>query len=259
LCLGYGNGDFSGPYRFGAAGFFSPIFVAGSDFNNDGFLDMALFDQYRLYVFLGSTFNSFLNVKTFSTGFGSSPISVSVGDFNKDKIMDVVVANSGSDSIGIFLGLGIGIFGNQTTYSSGIGSMPYSVAVGDFDNDGQLDIGVANYGSGNVGIFLGYGNGSFASQITYFTDPSSNPYSIVVSDINNDRRLDIIIANYGSNYVVIMFGVGNGTFTNKTDISMGYDARPGFVAVADLNNDESLDIAVVNYGSGNVEIISKTC
>jgi hypothetical protein len=259
LWLGYGNGAFSGQYRIDEGSFFSPKFVVTGDFNNDGKLDMAVYDQYRLYSFLGSYVKAFLNVQTFSTGSGSSPHSVSVGDFNNDNLMDIVVANSGSDTIGIFLGLGYANFDNQTTYSTGDNSMPYSVAVGDFNNDSCADIGIANYGAGNIGIFLGYGNGSFAPQATYLTDPTFYPYSLALNDVNNDTRLDIVIANFGSNSVVIVFGVGDGTFVDETKILMGYGAQPVFVALAYVTNKNWLDISVTNYGTGNIEIISETC
>ena len=45
----------------------------------------------------------------------------------------------------------------------------WSLAVGDFNNDTHLDIVVANYGDNNIGVLLGYGDGSFANQTTYST------------------------------------------------------------------------------------------
>ena len=53
------------------------------------------------------------------------------------------------------------------TYSTGQASSPYAVTVADFNNDGRLDIAVANYGTRNVGVLLGYGNGMFAKQMTF--------------------------------------------------------------------------------------------
>jgi hypothetical protein len=257
--LGYGNGALTQKIRFGSHQFYDPQQVLVSDFNGDGRLDYVVFDYFRIYVFFGSVNEAYLDMTSFSTGNNSSPRSVCVDDLNNDNRLDIVVANAGSNNIGVFLGLGFGDFADQTTFSTGTGSVPYSVALGDFNNDNRMDIAVANYGTGNVGIFLGYGNGTFTSQTTYVTDPTSDPCSIVVGDVNNDTRLDIVVANIYANYILVLVGVGDGSFANKTIIHMGYGSLPIFVRLSDLNNDHILDIAVTNYGYGNIEILSNVC
>ena len=96
------------------------------------------------------------------------PRSVAVGDFNNDTWLDMVVANNIVNNIAIYLGYGNGTFSSLIMYSTGSGSTPYMVAVGDFNNDHQLDIAVANFGTNNIGIFLGFGNGSFANHTETF-------------------------------------------------------------------------------------------
>ncbi len=139
------------------------------------------------------------------------PRSAAVGDFNNDNCPDMVVANQIVNNIDIFFGYSNGSFGNQIKYSPGVGSTPYMVAVADFNNDYQWDIAVANFGTNNVGIFLGFGNGSFASQIESSTS-SSRPISICVAHFNNDAVFDIVIANYGTHSVSILYGYGMDTF-----------------------------------------------
>ena len=167
--------------------------------------------------------------------------------------------NAKTCNVGVLLGCGNGTFANQTTYSTGDGSNPRSVAVGDFNNDTRLDIVVANSGTNNVGILLGYGNGTFANQATFSTGDGSRPYSVAVIDFNNDNRSDIAVANSGTVNIVILFGDGNGTFANSTSFSIGYDSQPYSVAVGDFDEDSSTDIAVANYGTNDVEILSKKC
>jgi hypothetical protein len=130
---------------------------------------------------------------------------VAVGDFNNDSRLDIVVANSGTNNVGIFLSNGSGTFSNQITYSTGLDSQPYSVAVLDFDNDTQLDIAVANYGSNSLVIYFGDGNGSFANQSIYYTGFDSHPFAIVVGDVNNDNLTDIIATNNGYGNIDILF------------------------------------------------------
>ncbi len=135
---------------------------------------------------------------------------------------------------------------------TGNGSQPRSFVIGDFNNDDHMDIGVANSGTDNIGIFLGYGRISFASQKVFLTGPNSFPYSITAGDFNNDTFLDIVVANYNSNNVGVFLGRGNGSFANQTSYPAG--SGPQSVAVGDFNNDTILDIIVANYGSNNLGI-----
>ncbi|CAF0961466.1 unnamed protein product [Adineta steineri] len=257
--IGYGNGGFSTDLTYGLSQFYNPQQIAAADFNGDHRLDCVVFDYFRIYVFLGSPLESYLPITTYDTGIQSSPRSISVGDLNNDNLPDVIVANSGSGNIGVFFGVDFGIFTNQTTFSLGNNSKPYSVALGNFDNDTNLDIAVANYASGSVDIFLGDGKGNFTSPMTYSTGYISDPYSLALGDFNNDTQLDIVVASFSSNYISILYGVGNGTFINNTIIPVGYHAYPSFVAVGDMNNDYLLDVAYSSYGYGTIDVLSEMC
>jgi hypothetical protein len=81
--------------------------------------------------------------------------------------------------------------------------------------DTNLDIVVANFGTDNIDIFLGYGNGTFASQILYSNGLGSHPSSVAVGDFNNDTLLDIVVANYGINSISVFLGDGNGHFGSQ--------------------------------------------
>ncbi|CAF3825992.1 unnamed protein product, partial [Rotaria sp. Silwood1] len=73
----------------------------------------------------------------------SHPHSIVVAGFNDDNLLDIAVANAGSDNIGILLAYGNNTFASQFSYSTGSGSNPYSLTVGDFNNDHRMDIAVA--------------------------------------------------------------------------------------------------------------------
>jgi hypothetical protein len=179
--------------------------------------------------------------------------SIAVHDFNNDHKLDIAVANSGTNNISILLGKGGGTFSSQVTYSTGTNSQPSSVAVGDFNNDHQLDIVIANFGAHNIGILFGNGDGTFTNQTTVSTRPS-RPLWVTVGDFNNDSRLDIVIVNYGTNSIGVTFGYGDGNFTSQRILSTAYDSLPFSAFVGDFNNDNKLDIAVTNYGTHNIAI-----
>ncbi|CAF4135501.1 unnamed protein product, partial [Rotaria sordida] len=88
---------------------------------------------------------------TYSTRNGSQPLAIALGDINNDTLLDIVVANSGTDTIGIFLGYHNGSFVALTTYSTEKDLYPVSVAISDFNSDQWLDIDVANFGTNKVG------------------------------------------------------------------------------------------------------------
>jgi hypothetical protein len=133
----------------------------------------------------------------------SQPRLIAVGDVNNDHRMDIIVANSGTNMIGIFLSKGDGTFADQQTYFTGSESLPYSIAVADFNRDNYLDIAVANYGINSIGIFLGNGNKTFTDQ-TLFSLGSSRPLFIAIGDFNSDNRTDIVASNYGTNNIGIL-------------------------------------------------------
>jgi len=254
--LGNGDGTFPELLTYSMGAVSGPYSIAVADFNNDTRLDITVanHDDNNVGVLLGNGDGTFQAQMTFSTGVGSLPLSVTVGDFNQDTRMDIAVANGGGDNVGVFLGNGDGTFAVQTTFSTGANSAPNAVAVGDFNNDTRLDIAVANFDGNNVGVLLGNGDGTFQAQMIFSFGAGSAPISLAVGDFNNDTRLDIAVANFGSNTVGVSLGNGNGTFLVQPAFSTGVASDPSTVAVGDFNNDTRLDIVVANIGIYNVVI-----
>ncbi len=127
--------------------------MAVGDFNGDGKLDLASANLYSDTVSVllnttapGAATPAFTNQQAFGTG--TDPISVAVGDFNGDGKPDLASANNGSNTVSVLLnttapGAAAPAFANQQAF--GTGSRPTSVAVGDFNGDGRLDLASANW------------------------------------------------------------------------------------------------------------------
>ncbi|CAF3790965.1 unnamed protein product [Rotaria sp. Silwood1] len=177
-----------------------------SDFNNDGLMDIGLVNSraHNIGIFLGYGDISFGNQITYSTYPYLYPCSMAVGDFNNDTRVDIVFASCESDSVGIVLGYENGSFGNQMMYPTRSNSSGYSLAAEDINNDTILDIVVANHDTNYLGVLLGQGNGTFASIILFPLEYRSHPFSIVIGDFNNDRKLDVAIANNGTDSLNIL-------------------------------------------------------
>jgi hypothetical protein len=74
-----------------------------------------------------------------------------------------------------------------------------------------------------------------------------------VGDLNNDKKLDLVVANHKNHSVNILFGNGDGRFHNQTMHTVG--SHPTWVIVADFNNDSKLDLAVATTDDVGVTIL----
>jgi hypothetical protein len=122
------------------------------------------------------------------------------------------------------------------------GADPQQIVSADINNDGRLDLVVANPAANSVNVLLGNGNGTF--QAPKGSAAGDNPISIAVGDFDEDGKLDLAAANGGATGVSMMRGNGDGTFQAPTSISIGED--PSSVAVGDFNGDGKLDLAAVS-------------
>src|SRR5262245_56930131 len=87
---------------------------------------------------------------------------------------------------------------------------------------------------------------SFSSAVSYAA--GANPDDIVSADVNNDGRLDLVVANSSNDCVNVLLGNGNGTFGTPQTSSAGDNPRS--LAVGDFNADGKLDLAAAGSGSG---------
>jgi hypothetical protein len=258
ILFGDGTGNFTasvqGPIAVGTNS--DPSAIAVGDFNRDGEEDLAVGNSGSndVTILLGDVagFGAFAIAGTSPEGAGDHPNSVVVGDFDRDGVEDLAVANGGSDDVTILLGDGTGDFTAPLTSPEGVGDDPRSIAVRDFDRDGAQDLAVANAGSDDVTLLLGDGGGSFtASAEAAGTDPSS----VAATDFDRDGAQDLAVANAGSDDVTILLGDGGGNFAASATGAEGVGDDPRALAVGDFDRDARHDLAVVNAGSGNATVL----
>ncbi len=144
--------------------------------------------------------------------------------------------------------------GSPVSVGSGAGSEPFSIAVGDFNGDGNLDLAVANFDDGTVAILLGDGTGYFSPAPTPIVTVGSGPYSIAVGDFTGDGILDLAVANSGDNTVSILVNDGTGKFSPAATPTVAVGVSPLSVVVGDFLGNGKLDLAVANqFGTDHDE------
>jgi hypothetical protein len=304
----------------------SPQSVVAADFNGDGKLDLATLNSQdnTVSVLLGNGNGTFQAAKTYAVG--AEPNSLAVGKL--DGKLDIVTVNLADGTLSLLPGNGDGTFGLAKTIglpsAGGLTQTPLSVAVGDLNKDGKLDlvvtgqtsysqqyyiiggyggsygpyyrtvnqgyanvligdgsggftagtpqalntasptsVKVADLGNGNpdvvtdnpdvnlVGVLLGNGDGTLGTETDYAV--GSGPQSVAVGDINGDGKLDLVTANVYGDSVSVLPGNGDGTFQAAKTSTVGTPVLS--LALADLNNDGKMDVVTADYRSGNVSAL----
>jgi hypothetical protein len=271
ILIGNGDGTFQTAQNYVSDGVFAQSAGVG-DWNGDKKPDLAIVNQCQtsgncdgtVTILLGNGDGTFQSPPSYASG-GYEADAVAVGDLNGDGKPDLVVANlcqsiscspGNNGTVSVLLGNGDGTFQPAQKYTTaGFGTS--SVAIGDFNGDGNADVVVANQCStsdcesgGSVSILLGNGNGTLRPAKTYASGGYTS-LAVAAADFNTDGNLDLAVANQcqdtscENGSVSVLMGNGDGTFQSAQSFSSaGYETN--FVAVGDFNADGNADLALTS-------------
>lgn len=238
-----------------------------ADLNNDGKLDIALYDEWAGLILI-----YFNNGNGYFSGYDEpditmtarcptvwpNPQSIAVGDFNNDSKNDIVVGlvcSSGASLNFYYQGFTDAACApdfkiNITTPDL---SMPDTIRAARVNNDNLDDIVVANRWEDEVYVYYQDANG-FSDTSNAVLKPGRLPTSVAVGDLNNDKRMDIVVTGYANETVYVYYQNATGGFSQTANTILNMPGAPhvGFTEpmIADFNSDGLNDAAATQVTWG---------
>ncbi|HKE02081.1 MAG TPA: VCBS repeat-containing protein, partial [Planctomycetota bacterium] len=235
----------------------APAFVASvavADWNLDGKIDVATANGPgdSVSLLLGDGAGGLAAPVSFA---GVDLVSaVAAGDLDADGRPDLVACSLAGKSVATFRGNGAGGFAppDESVVAESVAG-PYSVATGDVNGDGRLDVVAAAHGPSAVSVFAGDGAGGLAAAVAFPT--GGKPQHVAIADLDGDARADLLTTNQGSLDVSWLRNEGAGAFA--APIGFFVDMTPNASgpkvfrsAIGDLDADGRPDVvAVGGYGA----------
>ncbi len=228
----YSNGVGEGPVPM----------LAAADFNGDDKIDLAESGP-GLWLNTGAGFSPVTLIKVAPAASGPW---VGTGLFDGNSNTDLIVDGSGDGSeAGILVGNGNGTFQPPAYYGTNVTG---PIAIGDFNNDGNLDVLGTAYSANAFAVLLGAGNGTFGFPVD--TSVSGPISALATANFNKDANLDV--AAVVNDSLQVFFGKGDGTFSAGPTLLTGLLQATALVT-GDLNGDGNPDVVVAVTASGSSE------
>ena len=257
-----GSGSFATKVDFSTGT--QPISVAIGDLNGDGKPELAVanYGSATVSAFRNTATPGSINTGSFTAKVdfitGSFPISVAIGDLDRDGKPELAVANLISNTVSVIRNLSMSGSINLGSFAAKVdfppGTNPYSVALGDLDGDGKPELAVANYGSNTVSVFRNTATsgsinaGSFAAKVDFTT--GTQPFSVAIGDLDGDGKPELAVANSISNTVSVLrnrdivIRITNGAWNNPSTWNVNRIPLSSESVIIDQNHTVDITTAV---------------
>jgi hypothetical protein len=180
------------------------------------------------------------------------PVSIAVGDMNRDAYPDVAVADAASHTATVVIDLESSALAAR--FDQPLEGRPLAVALGDLDRDGRDDLVAATENPGALAVCRAGPDGSFGPARAFPAGPA--PVALVLGDFDADGRLDAALADSANRSIGIWVGRGDGTFLKLGDVPT--DLGPVGLAMADMNGDGWPDLVCANHDDATVQVFLNT-
>lgn len=230
----------------------SPIAVAVGDFTGDRCDDLVTLDQERqAVVLLPGGPEGISPVGTILPAAVAGSVAISA-DFNRDGVLDLVVAERGTDTVRFFAGGdssdGLRLEGQPIP----VGDSPAALASGDFDLDGDLDVFVVNSRSNDISVLRGSAEGFHLPEIRVTEGTRQNPQEVVTGDFDGDGFPGAVVRNEGSEDLSFYRGSREGLVWQR-EIELEEPANG--IAAGDFDGDAFPDVVIFTTGLDRVHLL----
>lgn len=230
--------------------------AAWGDYDNDGYLDLFVAEYFPTntnHLFHNNGGETFTRVENSPvvTDAGHS-IGAAWGDYNNDGLVDLFVPNTNNEANWLYKNIGNGQFEKVNENVLSTPSKSVGCSWGDYNNDGYLDLFVANAGNSNNNLYLNNTDGTFSVVTTGpIVNDKGNSHGSTWIDIDNDADLDLYVTNDQDEDNFLYKNNGDGTFSrSENDLTkLGGDSFG--TAISDYDNDGDYDIFVSNHDESN--------
>jgi hypothetical protein len=225
----------------------SPNSISLCHLNGDALPDIAIFSQNGRGVdlHLNNGNGTLTRLATVTTNAYGSGNSFAMADLNNDSRDDIIVGYA--NNVVVFLTQPDGTYGPAQPHA--VGSFPSSVAAGDLNNDGWIDIVAANASTDDVSVLVASAPGVFLPQVRH--PVGDNPRRVQLARLRTGGPLDAVVTLASADYQVILPGTGNGAFGSGYTVGAGTSLS----AIHDWNNDGKLDLVGTVNSSGGLVIL----
>ena len=183
---------------------------------------------------------------------GDNPHSATVADFNGDGILDVIESGGHGRRMVARMSLGEAALVDQQGYLFDDARRLFSIDKGDFDQDGDVDVVMADSERNLLRVLSNRGDGVFENPVDH--EVGNIPMIVFVHDVDGDGWLDFVSAGSGDNTATVLFGGEDGAFgSRRTNADVG--THPLGVTAADLDGDGLAEVIVPNFTSRDVSIL----
>jgi hypothetical protein len=177
---------------------------------------------------------------------------ISAGDLDADGAPDFSIPNETSNDVRVMLNDGCGAFAAPVVYDLPPGSVPSSNEGQDYNGDGLMDFATAHIGSGELGLFIGNGDGTYDPPTTH--PGGDNARGVAVMDAEGDGDMDIVLAHRTSSNMGLHRNLGDGSFSPVALFEGGVSGETA-VTAADADNDGHMDLFIGGYDSDDVSVM----